>query len=76
MAWLKTIDFFFAFLRCLKLPDGLTFVLHGRLESAHSNYLIYIIAHVVVLSLRLVVHAGTRDHFLVLRVEDAGRLLI
>ena len=70
-ARLKTADFFFAILDSLKLPDGHAFVLHGRLESLHSNYIIYIPADILLLSLCLAVPAGTRDHYIVLRVEDA-----
>ena len=55
MAWLKTIDFIFVILRCLKLPDGHAFVLHGRLDPVHSNYLIYILANIFILSIRLTV---------------------
>lgn len=76
MAWLKTIDFFLAILGCLKLPDGHAFVLHGRLEPLHSNYLIYILADIMFFYLRLAVPTWTRDHNVVLRVEDAARLLI
>ena len=61
----------------LHLPTGWSFILHGRLNALHSDYLFRFFAVLVILNADiLVVGAGLREASVVFWVENAGWHLI